>query len=58
MRSDLHPADSHGADRDSLYARKTVELRDMARALNRLKEQIEHTEREALERGLLKAHSE
>ena len=56
MRSELHQPDSHSTDTDHFYARKMEELHEMARELDRLKEQIEHTERQALERGLIKAH--
>jgi len=56
MRSEPHQADRYGTDTDSLYARKMAELREMARELDRLKEQIEHTEQQARERGLIKAN--
>jgi hypothetical protein len=58
MRSEPHQSDYDGTDTDSLYVRKMAELHEMARELDRLKERIEHTERQALERGLIKAHSQ
>ena len=58
MRSKPHQAEHHGTDTDSLYAEKMAEVREMARELDRLKEQIEHTERQALECGLIRADSQ
>jgi len=40
---------------DNLYTRRMAELRDMMNELELLREQIEHTERQAIERGVIEA---
>lgn len=56
MRSELGQVDPHKADTEGLYARTMAEWREMAWELDRLKEQIAHTARQAIERSLIKAN--